>query len=224
MARKLTALAVAILLATLAGLPAGARDRPRPKRETGTFVGVPVGAIKVPLRDVQQDDEFSCGAAVTMAVCHYYGVGPRDLAGFKKLVRTTTDGTYYGSIRDAAEKLGLAAKVRTDMTPDNLIDYLKDGIPVICSIQAWGEKGADYSRNDNGHYVVAIGYDDQRFYFMDPSANWEEARADPRYAYLTRAELEKRWHEQESKWEFYKGLGIIIHPKAAPRLRARMIE
>ena len=91
------------------------------------------------------------------------------------------------------------------------------------------DKNPDYHTDDNGHYVVAIGYDTDNFYFMDPSANYEGAVANPRYGCLTKAELELRWHENEAKTgkppERYSHLGIVVYPaKTDSLLRARMIE
>jgi predicted double-glycine peptidase len=43
------------------------------------------------------------------------------------------------------------------------------GRPVIVQIQAWGDEGTDYTNDfDDGHYVVAIGFDENYLYFEDP--------------------------------------------------------
>jgi len=227
MARKLIALGVLLVAAVVTGPPLGARDRP--KKVVGTFHEIHLGAIKVPLPDVQQDDGISCGAAVTMSVCHYYGVGPKDLAAFKRLVGTTEEGTDYNEILKAAGKLGLAAERHLNMTPADLKPYLDRVIPVICSIQAWGGPRADYTKSGNGHYVVAIGYAGDTFYFMDPYTNHGgRAPANPRYGCLSKDELVKRWHEVESPTEDFTGLGLVIHPgtkeNPAPLLKSREIE
>ena len=235
MSRGFLRLSVFGLVAVLAGTPLGALDRPRvhaPPEVNAKFQDVPVGAIKIPLHDVQQDDDSSCGAAALMSVCSYYQVGPKTLASFKHKLHTDPDeGTYYLNIRDFARKLGLLADVETGMSIDKLKEYLDKGIPVICSIQAWGEAGTDYTKDGNGHYVVAIGYDAKsNFYFMDPSPTTEGTVADPRYGYLAEEEFVKRWHEDEGvkgKPEPYKRLGIVIMPnpkKASALLRARAIE
>jgi predicted double-glycine peptidase len=235
MARNVPGFAVAVL-AFFVGNGTVALDRlPKvhaSKAVSAHFRDVPVGAIKIPLRDVQQDDDSSCGAAALMSICFYYEVGPKTLASFKRKVHTDPDeGTYYLNIRNYARKLGLRADVETEMSIDELKAYIDQGIPVICSIQAWGDPGADYTKNGNGHYVVAIGYDTTKnLYFMDPSANYEDVVANPRYGYLPEQEFIKRWHEDEGmggKSEAYTRLGIVIRPrpmKATPLLRAREIE
>lgn len=53
-------------------------------------------AIKVALPDVQQPDEFSCGAASLMSILAYYGAGPEDYDVLKKKLGTTQkNGTDY---------------------------------------------------------------------------------------------------------------------------------
>ncbi len=118
------------------------------------------------------------------------------------------------------------------MSFDRLKQLLGEGKPVICSVQAYSDDDhPDYTTNENGHYVVAIGYDGgENFYFRDPSANYEGVVASPRYATLSRADFEVRWHEDEGikgQHEIYRKLGIVIYPdphKAGPLLMARVIE
>jgi len=52
-----------------------------------------------------------------------------------------------------------------------LISTLKAKIPVILLLQAWKDEddSTPYAVDfDDGHYVVAIGYDQQYIYFEDP--------------------------------------------------------
>ena len=165
-----------------------------------------------------------------MAVCSYYNVGPKFIETYKRKVKSDPDeGTYYRNMATYAETLGLTVRIETEMPTTKLRKYLNEGKPVICSIQAWSdESDADYTKNGNGHYVVAIGYDEKHIYFMDPSANYEGAPANPRYGYLTTGDFELRWHEDEGikgKKEPYQRLGMVIYPKdGSPLLRARRIE
>ena len=134
-------------------------------------------------------------------------------------------------ILETDEGLTGVGEVRMINNTDALLGYIDRGIPVICSIQAWGDEKADYyAKDDNGHYVVAIGYDETHLYFMDSVANHEKSPANPRYGYLTRTEFLKRWHGDEgfkNKPEVYKRNGMVIHPdpaKTPPLLQAREIE
>src|SRR5205807_620367 len=118
------------------------------------------GAIKIQLQHVEQPDGISCGAAAMMSICHYYGVGPEMIPDFKKHLHTDHNGTYYGNILRYAKELGLDAKLEhsgtaDEMTPIRLENYLKEGKPVICSIQAYATDTNVYNdpaNNDNGHY------------------------------------------------------------------------
>jgi len=56
------------------------------------------------------------------------------------------------------------------MTLNDIRNFIDNGIPVIVLIQAWAESLVDYSQDwEDGHYAVAIGYDRDTIYFMDPS-------------------------------------------------------
>ena len=139
---------------------------------------IPVGAIKIPLPDIEQPDEFSCGAASLMSICSYYDVGSGSIEGFKQATRTDPDdGAHYQNLARYARSLGLEADIHTGMSVKALKKHLDAGRPVICSIQAYSEdKHPDYCLDGHGHYVVAIGYSKRTIYFMDPSANYEGAR------------------------------------------------
>ncbi len=65
--------AVWFVLAAVFVLPAVATDQPnnhqRRAKPTGQFKPVPVGSIKIPLPDIQQPDDYWCGAAALMSIC-----------------------------------------------------------------------------------------------------------------------------------------------------------
>lgn len=173
---------------------------------------IPGGAIKIALPEVQQPDDYSCGAACLMAVCAYFGVGPEDLEDLKNSLKTNRySGTYYGRIVKKASRLGLHVHLyQGGMSLGDLKAALTDGKPVILSIQAYAQRAATYANtasNSDGHYVVAIGFDDSdTIYFMDPSLTG-------RIGFLTWKELDHRWHENEGnrrKPEIYSHLAIVL--------------
>lgn len=188
---------------------------------------VPRGAIKIALPDVQQPDDYSCGAAALMAVAAYYGVGSERLDDFKKALGTNQQyGTYYRDMENAANLLGLSASSQQNLSKADLIKLLDEEVPVILSIQAYAADETAYddpNHNTDGHYVVAIGYDaDDNFYVMDPSLAG-------RRGYLSWSELDKRWHEDEGhgQSEISHHLGIVIRPnqqKPVYHTRARKID
>lgn len=215
--------AIGICVGTLLGLSAllWASDRPKnpmyvqSAAQKPKFTDIPEGAIKIPLLNVEQPDGISCGAASLLSICLYFGVGEESIREFKKKVRTDrVNGTSYHDMVSYAHELGLDATPMSDMTPEQLEAFILSGKPVICSIQAYGNP-KDYDRNDkdNGHYVVAIGFDKENFYFMDPSVPAEHRRR----GFIPKAELVGRWHDDEAKRgepaEIINQLGIVLHPK-----------
>jgi len=175
---------------------------------------IPAGAVIIPLPNVPQPDGISCGDATLLAILMYYGVGVKTIRAVKEEVHTDRDdGTYYKYIKRYVDELGLRATVVKGMTLGRLQTNLKRGRPVICSIQAYG-KPQDYNRDDvdNGHFVVAIGFDDHNLYFMDPSIPaWDRRRG-----WLSKEEFVYRWHDDEGsrgRPEIIRRLGIVIYPK-----------
>jgi predicted double-glycine peptidase len=217
----------ALFMAAAVACAAIAGDDPRRSRSADDRP-IPAKAIKVPLPDVAQPDDYSCAAAAMASIGNYYGVGPQDVEGFKKKLHTDPDeGTYYKNIAQYARYLKLSAEVRQGMTIRELERFLAAGKPVICSIQAYADNPqvyADPDNNENGHYVVAIGFDAEVIYFMDPSIDRR------RRGYLPKDEFLQRWHENEGsteKPELSHQLGIVISPKGSHApflLRAAKIE
>jgi predicted double-glycine peptidase len=198
--------------------PAVKRARSRPIAE---------GAIKVPVPTIEQPDEYSCGAAALMSVCSFYGVGPKRIASFKRQLQTDPiQGTNYHNMIRYAESLDLEVRWKSGMTTEELDEHLRQARPVICSIQAYSDDPMAYNDpqyNRDGHYVVAIGFDRDNYFFMDPSLR-------RRRGFLPRAEFVRRWHDNEGTDEepkIIEHLGIAIFAGAGrtPYLRsARRIE
>ena len=82
------------------------------------------------------------------------------------------------------------------MTAKQVKEYINKKIPVIILLQAWAKnKITDWEKNwKNGHYVVAIGYGRDKFYFEDPASALR--------TYLKYNEFEKRWHDLRDKKKY----------------------
>lgn len=183
---------------------------------------IPAGAIKVDLRNVQQNDNFSCGPGSAMAVFAWCGVGPETLNEYRAALKTTSaDGTNHLEIIRYALELGLDATVKSGITREQLKRYLDEGTPVIISFQAYATDARVYDDsaiNGNGHYAVAVGYDSEDFfYFMDPSIAG-------RHGFLSWEDLNKRWHETEAGAEFSHQMGMIIKPKKPHKALALKVD
>jgi sialate O-acetylesterase len=199
---------------------------PKPDDEPATRSltrGIPDGALKVHVPGVQQHDNYSCGAAALMAVCSSFGVGPEELEDYKKKLGTNEEnGTNVYEMLKMARELGLTAEIRHNMKLDELRKCLDDGAPVICSIQAYGDPDS-YYRDDNGHYVVAVGYDEGNFYFEDPVLPGRDG-------FLPVKEFDRRWHDDEGTTEKpdpHAHLGLIVRRKRGEPVvpsRARKVD
>jgi predicted double-glycine peptidase len=168
------------------------------------------GMLHVPV--VNQTHKYDCGAAALRAVAQYWGVGPDDEGEFIRLCDTSKSlGTDPTDIIKAARKLGLQCHDQKHMTVGTLRKYLDAGRPVICAMQAWGER-KDYDELASGHYVVAIGHDDEWVYFEDPSIKGKRARG-----HLRPHEFSERWADVDRKGRTLYHYGIVLWKDAAPQ-------
>jgi len=159
--------------------------------------------------NIRQTSDYDCGAAVLQAVLFYYGYDVRQdsiltIAGTNKSFGTTVNG-----ILKALDKYKLKYD-ETTLTIEDIKKFLQQKIPVILLIQAWTGKKSNAKHNwkedwDNGHYVVAIGYDDTNVYFEDPSSC--------NRSFLTYQEFENRWHGLRSEKTPSHHLGIAVYGK-----------
>lgn len=166
-------------------------------------------AIKVHLPKVNQTTEYTCGAAALRAVGSYFGIN-WDEKKYAKLLKTNPKhGTNPNSIVKAARALGLKVSAKQDMTIDTLKMWLERGIPVICALQAWGDED-QYAKEGQGHFVVAIGYDDKKIYFEDPYV------ANKR-GFLSYDDFILRWHDKDSRRRKYVRFGAAVWKNSPPK-------
>lgn len=183
-------------------------------------------AIRIGLPPITQPDDYSCGVACLYSIFAYYGIDKYDYAALeKRLHATEADGTDFKRIVDVARQEGLVAHAHKEMTLDELLDCVKARQAVIVSMQAYEDDPKKvpqiyYDANVNGHFVVAIGFDDDNLYFMDPSLP-------RRRAFLSKAEFDKRWHDDEGTAghpNVIHHLGLVIYHDPADLHRAKVIE
>jgi uncharacterized protein YvpB len=100
----------------------------------------------------------------------------------------------------------LVATEKENMNVADLKRYIDNGIPIIMIVQAWPDETVDWENEyDWGHYVVAIGYDDENIYFEDPASIIR--------TWLSYDELMMRWHTYVDQERKAKGYGIAITSK-----------
>ena len=167
--------------------------------------------------EVRQGTDYTCGDSAMQAVLYYYGIEFREDQLIKRL-HTTHDGTDPEAIEDFAKAEGFSVDMRA-MNIADIKEYIDKSVPVIVDIQAWsGHRHQNYKGDyDDGHYVVVIGYDDERFIFEDPSLM--------NRGYLTFAEFLERWHDVGNgpKGPHITHRGIAIYGKP-PRFRSSTIK
>lgn len=170
--------------------------------------------IRVPL--VRQSTGYTCGVASLVSVLSYYYSADPELRWVREdrlaaELGTTSEGTDHRHIAQVARDKGLGAEIHYGMKLDTLFAALDAGKPVIAAIQAWDDNSGRYKDyDDSGHYVVAIGHDAARLYFMDPSVLGN-------YAYIPISEFLDRWHDTDLDGVTpIVGLGIIFSSSRTP--------
>ncbi|WP_448204789.1 C39 family peptidase [Azospirillum sp. sgz302134] len=158
--------------------------------------------------DVRQTGDDGAGAAVLQAVFAYYGLDARQDVLRQRLTERGGTPNDYRQILRVTNEYGLKATVMNKMTEQQLREQIDKGLPVIVAVQAWVEGGNSRSitdwarRKDNGHWLVALGYDDMAFYFEDPAIFGIGA--------IRRDVMPFRWHDYDSKGNRLEHVGIVV--------------
>jgi predicted double-glycine peptidase len=186
-----------------------ANDRPRlantSDRVANGSVRAPSNLIRVP--QVRQSTDYTCGVSALHSVLAYYGEDIRDDRLAKALRTTRANGTNYHNLLRFAANHGYRVQMYTDMGLDQLRRLIDRGKPTILVIQAWRDKPVDWVHDwDDGHYVVAIGYDQANLYFMDPSTLGN-------YTFIPVEEFLDRWHDRDQRGRELIHFGIVIDGK-----------
>ena len=178
---------------------------------------VPTVLIELPL--VRQSTAYSCGVACTQSILRYTGydfdvrednlisaLGANDESGtrYERIVELLNTNSHYSDSSQDGNMNRITAEAGFNLTVDELCAYLDQGKPVICAIQAWAYLTAsEYETEyDSGHYVIAIGYDPDNIYFMDPSTSGN-------YAYIPKDEFAARWHDADGE-DAVDQFGIVV--------------
>jgi len=157
------------------------------------------------LPELRQSYDYDCGANALESIFQYYGLDIREDIIIKE-AKTKKPGTPPEGIINSIKKHGLKCR-SGEFTLEQLKKFIDRKIPVILLIQAWTDQKKVNWKKDwkDGHYVVAVGYDKKKIYFDDPCSVFT--------AYLTYDELEKRWHDIDTKRKKYIHFGIAVYGK-----------
>ncbi len=147
--------------------------------------------ISVPL--IYQSYDYGCGVAALQSVFFYYGKDFRYDELMNALKPDPVRGTNYKKMVELAKSLEFQVSIFTHMSLEDLKKLIDDRRPVIVLIQAWPDSPVQWRETwTEGHYVVAIGYDRENIYFMDPSSLGH-------YAFISIPEFLDRWHDMDDQ-------------------------
>jgi predicted double-glycine peptidase len=178
---------------------------------------IPENALRIPVPDTTQQTDYSCGASSLQAIAKYFGVGPDDEQEFVRDIGLDHRvGSHPDQIETTAKRYGLRCRPYPGMSLSELHAELRSGHPVMLMIQAWGRQRIGTRMRPrrrykkwwkDGHWVVAIGFDEEAIFFEDPSL--QAVRG-----YLRNEELETRWHDTARHGRHTEHFGLAIwHPK-----------
>ncbi len=160
--------------------------------------------IRIPI--VNQATDYTCGVAAALSVLYYLDKGQDiyevDLA--RILIKKKDDGVLSRHMIDYVEKKGFQAYKQENMSLIELEAFIREGKPVLVLLQAWPTTmKTSWSRKwRDGHWSVAIGFDDENYYFMDPSTVGN-------YTYIPKGEFLRRWHDYDGKKRVHQ-MGLVI--------------
>jgi hypothetical protein len=168
----------------------------------------------IPLPDIRQEDDYSCGAMCAMAVGRYFGVGPDSKEDWKSALDTTkAKSTNPHKIASYLSQLGLKVETRYDMDINDLKECWINGTPVICPVQEYMTPSKQTS-DKYGHYVVVVGNSLGMVFVQDPSIDnvlkGEDARQDPGIMPIREDDWMKMWWDEMFDEEFVR-FGIVVN-------------
>lgn len=172
----------------------------------------------MPVPIIPQATDFSCGSACLYA-CLLYWKGESlpvlHEADLWEAVKIDVEaGMGHDEGAEVATRYGLLAEARA-YNEEELEALVARGVTVIVCIQAWrdlADNPTEYEQDwDDGHYVVVVGLDAEKVYFMDPSTRTS-------YTYMSREEFRQRWHSPDWDGAPQYGMGVAIWGEGSPAL------
>lgn len=151
---------------------------------------------------------YTCGSSVVQSILSYYGINKREDEIVKILDSNKKEGTHIEAIKKYLTKNNITFEEKTNCDSNDLIGFLDDGHPTVMLVQAWTDKKNVKWKNEwnSGHYVVAIGYDDNDFIFEDPSTHLRSS--------IKTTQLDDRWHDVDVNGTKYFGWCLVLKKKS----------
>lgn len=141
--------------------------------------------------ELRQVYSYDCGVSALQQVLVYFGIQKKEGSLLKMLDPGKDDikknGVKLLKMKEVAEHYGLSAEVKSNFSIEEVVKCIDSKIPVIMLVQAWknDDDEDEWESVDDGHYVVAIGYNNEYIFFEDPASF--------NRTYLSKKEIEERW-------------------------------
>ena len=193
----------------------GLKDSPKELR------GDCSGIVEVP--DVRQRDHYSCGAACSMSVGQYFGVGPDTLDAWKKALGTSVkESTHPTAIERYFRTQKCEVKADVLRTIDDLAECCRKDMPTIVCIQDYGPRVPEAARFAYGHYIVIIGRIPGYLIAQDPSEDNVVAGGDnknldatdsiqqPGRIIIADADFMRAWKDRDAAGRKFVRYGISV--------------
>ncbi len=119
--------------------------------------------------DYRQQLPYDCGADCVRIVLDIFGIDVDEEELIEALGTNDVEGTRYANIVQYLRQAGLEATANTGMTLEDLKAATAQGNPVITPIQEYGTMKEE-EEEQSGHYVVALGLEDEKITLQDPVA------------------------------------------------------
>lgn len=160
---------------------------------------------------------LNCGAAATMCVGRYFGVGPATLPEWKKALGTSEkESTHPEAISAYLQSLGLSVQARHGMSLDDLDQLTKRGCPVIVCVQDYGPEVPKGAKFAYGHYLTVIGIDRNLGFVFCQDSSEDNVIADSGSAQVrgrimvSLADWDQLWHDEDVNHKPYIHFGIAV--------------
>ena len=153
--------------------------------------------------EFRQTYHYDCGANALLSILAYYNIDLFEEDIMKMAGTDEESGTPIRGLKKVLDKYKIDHREGT-FTVEDLKNNIDDGNPTLIMLQAWPYKEKSDWKNewDQGHYVIAIGYDYKKIYFEDPISI--------KRSYLTFEDLQDRWHGWDDDDNKIYNWGIVI--------------
>ena len=172
--------------------------------------------------DVRQQRTYTCGVSALRAILAHFGIRQNENDLVKELDITSKKGTSPDTIVRGAQKYGLQAGIKENMSYENLKTFVAKNIPIIVAIQDWPDSPQKNLKNDwtDGHYVIVLDANEKTITVEDPAVIGRRRTFDKK-------DFEERWHDTDGKKRYiHTGIYFVknIKKKTAAKMASEILN